>query len=63
MLHNGDRVELATDVDEDAFSNFSTFQSTQFFSVEFENEDEEMVTEDTDLLERSEKEAESWLES
>ena len=63
VLHDGDKVELATDVDEDAFESFTTFQSTQFFSVEFELEDEQVVEEDPDLAERSEKELESWFES
>ena len=52
MLSTGDKIDLETDIEEDQFSSFKSFKSTQFFVTEFERssglltqDDEEAVTE------------------
>ena len=49
-LKDGDKVDLVSDVDEEAFEGFTSFRSTQFFATEFERTDglltEEKVVEE-----------------
>lgn len=56
QLKTGDRVSLATDVEEDIFQSFSSFRSTQFFVRDFEDADELL----TALPEVQEKEVNWW---
>ena len=57
-LKDGDKVDLVSDVDEEAFETFTSFRSTQFFATEFERTDglltEEKVEEEEEL---------SWFET
>ena len=52
-LRDGDKVDLVSDVDEEAFEGFTSFRSTQFFATEFEKTDglltEEKVAEEEEL--------------
>ena len=56
ILKTGDTIELETDVDEEEYSTFNTFKSTQFFVTEFEKSSGLLTTdEDTGV-------DESWFE-
>ena len=59
VLTDGETIQLETDVDEETFSTFNTFKSTQFFVQEFErssglltaDDDEEVFDEDKNFFE------------
>ena len=56
ILKTGDTIELETDVDEEEYSTFNSFKSTQFFVTEFEKSSGLLTNdEDTDV-------DESWFE-
>ena len=56
ILKTGDTIELETDVNEEEYSTFNSFKSTQFFVTEFEKSSGLLTTdEDTEV-------DESWFE-